>query len=244
MKKTQEPEPNLPRYDSGLRYDSGVRWLPHAPKPNTKPMSQIATNINGLTISQKLEKGATIITKSTNNPLVPGNGPALAAFSTTQETLDAANANVLAIRESLKLAMVQRDEAEAEWDGKCTGLANVTQAVTEGSEVAIISSGFSVRSANTPPQPVTAPENLTVKTNGSPGVTKLRWKAVAGAVNYYIQCNPDPAANTGWVQVGTSTKSYTEIPGATPGQVCWFRVAAEGVLGTGPWTEPARRPVM
>lgn len=207
-------------------------------------MSQIVTNIAGLAISQKLDKGGTIITASTNNPLVPGNGPTLTAFSAAQAALDAANANVLAIRDSLKLALVQRNDAEVEWDGKLTGLAGFTQAATGGNEAAIVSSGFSVRGTNTPPQPVIAPENLSVKTNGSPGVTKLRWKAVTGAVNYVIQSSLDPDTESTWAKVGTSTKSYTEVSGATPGKVCWYRVAALGVLGEGPWSEPARRPVM
>jgi len=34
------------------------------------------------------------------------------------------------------------------------------------------------------------------------------------------------------------------LSGAEPGKVCWFRICAVNVLGQGPWSEPARRPVM
>ncbi len=244
MQTTREPTPNLPRYDTGLRWDSGVRWDGPAPQPIKKTMSQITTNIAGLTLSKKLEKGATIITKSTNNPLVPGNGPVLAEFSTAQAALDNTNAHVLALRETLRLAMLERDQAQTDWDNKLTTLANFTQTATNGDENAIISSGFAVRAANAPTQPVGVPVNLTVKTNGAPGVSKLRWKPVAGAVNYVIQCSPDPFTEGSWVQVDASTKSYVQIPGSVPGKACWFRVQAQGVLGDGPWSEPARRPVM
>ena len=207
-------------------------------------MSQIATNISSLSISQKLDKGANIITKSTNNPAVPGNGPALAAFSATQTALDEATAAVIAMRDSLTLLIVERDQALAAWDAKCTALADFTQTATGGNENAILSTGFSVRGPNAPLGPVGIPENLTARTNGAPGMTKLRWKPVPGAGSYLIQCSPNPITANSWVLVGTALKANTEIPGAVPGQVCWFRVAAVGAADTGAWSSPAERPVM
>lgn len=207
-------------------------------------MAQITTNIAGLNISKKLEKGATIITKSTGNPLVPGNGPLLTAFSAAQTKLNAANAAVLAMRDSYKLLMLEREQALSEWDDRCTALADLTQTATGGDENAIISAGFSVRGPNTPSQPVSTPENLTATTNGSPGITKLRWKPVHNAVNYLIQCSTDPDLESSWVLVDSSTKANAEVPGAVPGKVCWFRVSAIGATSESAWSAPAQRAVL
>jgi len=193
---------------------------------------------------EKLTKGATIISMSTNNPLVPGNKPALTDFQSKQDALAAKNALVLATRELLRTQTADRDAAEVEWDDSCTRLADFTQTATGGDEVAILSSGFGVRRANTPKPPLTAPQNLSVRTNGSPGVSKLRWDPVTGAASYLVQCSPDPITETSWTQVASPTKASAEIPGAEPGKLCWFRVAAVGPTGQGPWSLPAQRPVM
>lgn len=244
MKNKPELTQTQPRYDTGLRYDSGVRYASATPLTTNKRMSQIVTNIAGLSISKKLEKSTNIITKSSANPAIPGNGPAVAALSTSQAALDAANAAVIAARNSLKLLMVERDLAEADWDAKCTALADFTQVATGGEETAILSSGYAVREPNAPVGRVGIPENLTARTNGSVGVTKLRWKAVPGAINYLIQCSPDLITESSFVLVGSSPKANTEISGAVPGKVCWFRVAAVGAADTGSWSSPAQRPVM
>lgn len=234
----------MPYYNDGTRFDSGARYDDPTPQPNNPKMAQITTNIGGLSVPQKITKGAVLVLKSTNNPLVPGNGPSLTAFSTSQNALFAAQTAMTAARETLRQATVARDEAETAWDTRCTLLADFTQTATAGNENAILSSGFGVRSANTPSQPLTAPENLKVATNGSPGVSKLRWSPVPGAVSYLVQCCADPITPAGWQQVETGTKTNIEIPGAVPGEPCWFRTAAVGPAGNGPWSEPARRPVM
>ena len=58
-------------------------WV--ALRKEIKPMSTIAINVSGLPLVDKLVKGQDIITKSTNNPAVPGNATLLAAFVAAQE---------------------------------------------------------------------------------------------------------------------------------------------------------------
>ncbi len=207
-------------------------------------MSQITTNLSGLTVDAKIARGANIISKSNGNPLVPGNGPTLAAFSAEQSAFDAANTAVLGARDNLRQQLAARIAAEKRWTAKCNNLADFTQIATEGSEVAILSTGFGVRPPATPSQPLAAPENLQVATNGSPGISKLKWAPVGGAVSYLVQCTMDPTGAGGWSQVATPTKAKMEVPGAEPGKPCLFRVSAVGSAGKGPWSEPARRPVM
>lgn len=230
------------RWNDGTRWNSGARWPGKAPHQK-QPMAIATTNISDLSPAQKEDKGANIITKSTNNPLVPGNAAPLAALVTAQADLHAANQAVMALRESLRQGILHRNAVEFVWDDKATLLCSFTESATGGNAEAIISAGFGVRAEPTPPQPLTAPENLKVETNGTPGVSKLSF-ALDGADSFLIQCSPDPITPTSWTQVMATTKTRVEVPGAEPGKLCWFRVAGVNALGQGPWSAVAPRPVM
>ena len=207
-------------------------------------MALVAINTSSLPILGKIAKGQDIITKSTNNPNAPGNAAALAVFSTAQTNMVAANNAYEAARQELSTLLEARNNALTEWSTGIAGLAGVTQSVTQGSAEGILSTGFDVRSGPTPPPPLSAPGPLTVTLNGAPGVSKLKWPPVAEARSYVVERSPDPITETSWVQVDTPTKASSEIPGAEPGKVIWFRVAYIGPNGTSPWSGPASRPVM
>ena len=207
-------------------------------------MATITTNISGLNILQKTEKGLTLISMGTGNVLVPGNGPCLAAFSTAQTALLAANADVQATRDALTHQIALRDAAELDWNDKCTKLASFTQTATGGVETSILSSGFGVRGPNVPKPPLTAPDGVSASLNGLPGNTKVKWTAVTGAVSYLVEMSADPITATSWVQVATPTKASCDAGGAEPGKIAWFRVAGVNALGAGPWSNPAQRAVM
>ena len=207
-------------------------------------MAKITINTTNLSVLQKCERGQSIITKSTANPLVPGNTAALAAFSAKQTALVTANAGVVTARETLTQLISVRDAAEAAWDAEITLLAGFTESATAGVAASILSAGFGVRGPNTPPQPLPAPDHELAKTNGSPGNTKVSWQALSGAVSYLVQRSPDPMTPESWETVATPTRSACEAGGAEPGQLYWFRVAGVNPLGAGPWSAPACREVM
>ena len=213
----------------------------HIPKI---PMAIITTNTSRLPVIEKCERGQTIIRMGTDNPLVPGNAAALAAFAAVQEELVAANAAVLVARAALNQMVSVRDGIEKRWDGQISQLASATQVATGGEVTAIFSAGFGVRGANVPPQPLPAPEEVNAATNGSPGRTKLTWRVQPGAVIYLVEMSPDPMTPTSWRQMATSTRASCEFGGAEPGRRSWFRVAAVNATGQGPWSAPARRGVM
>jgi len=193
--------------------------------------------------AKKVEKGAAIIKESTNNPLVPGNGPCLAAFVAAQANLIAATQALTVARDVVKQATLARNDAVLDWDTKVSCLAAFTEAVTDGNPTAIMSAGFGVRANASIPKPLTAPLDLLVKTNGSPGISKLSW-SLAGADTFLVERSPDPVTATSWEQVRVTTKTQCEIPGAEPGEKCWFRVAGVNTVGQGPWSAEAPRPVM
>ena len=75
-------------------------------------------------------------------------------------------------------------------------------------------------------------------------MSKIKWDPAYGAKSYLVEQSPDPITEKSWVQVDTPTKSSCEIEGAEPGKILWFRVAGVNATGAGPWSEPAKRPVM
>ena len=231
------------RWGDGTRWNSGARWPGKAPQERNKHMSIATTNTRALSPSQKVERGVTILAKGTANPLVPGNGPCLAAFSTSQTALASAVQAVASLRESLGQALTVRDIAELDWDNKVACLCAFTEAATSGGAVAIESAGFGVRAGRTPPQSLEAPINLMVQTNGAPGVSKLSWQ-LSDADTFLVERSPEPVTADSWEQVFATTKSSCEVPGALPGQKCWFRVAGVNAAGQGPWSAVAPRPVM
>lgn len=181
---------------------------------------------------------------STGNPNVPGNSAVLATFNNLQADLVAANEAHSNAQKSLDELMSARDTALAPWNNGLTTLAAFTQSVTQGDETKILSTGFDVRSAPAPTPPAGAPGPLTLKLNGSPGVTKLSWPPVSEAKSYLVEQSPDPITDTSWVQVGTPTKDSCDAAGAEPGKAYWFRVAAVSTAGVGRWSGLASRPVM
>ena len=235
----------MPHWNDGTHWSGGARWAPAAPITNKKrTMAIIATNTTKLPIPDKLQRGQDIITKSTSNPNVPGNTAVLAAFTNAQEDLVAANNAHVGAQTTLKNLMDQRDDALAAWNNCLGCLAAFTESATQGDSTKITSTGFDVRGPRSPKPPLGAPTDVQAKTNGSPGVTKLSWNTMDGVRLFIVQQTNDEAAQTGWAQVATPTKASCDVGGADPGKPTWFRVAAVDASGQGPWSEPARRPVM
>lgn len=207
-------------------------------------MANIAINTSKLPLPDKIGKGQQIITLSTGNPNVPGNTAALTAFSNLQADLVSANEAHSNAQRNLDELMSARNAALAAWSNGMVALAAFTQSVTQGDETKILSTGFDVRRAGTPMPPPAAPGPLTVKLNGSPGVTKLNWPSMPDAKSYLVEQSPDPMTDASWNQVDTPTKASCELEGAEPGRLYWYRVAAMNSAGVGPWSGPASRPVM
>jgi hypothetical protein len=74
------------------------------------------------------------------------------------------------------------------------------------------------------------------------GEVDLQWNPIRrGLKSYIIEKTTDAGAATGWTHAGISTKSKTSISGLTSGTRYWFRVAAVGTAGQGPWSDPATK---
>jgi len=207
-------------------------------------MGQVVLNVNRLTFRKQIAKGAVVIAQSTNNPNAPGNDDELAEFVAAQAAFEAANTDWEAIRSTAKAKTAERKRAFMVWKAKLKALAAKTESVTGGKLAAVLSTGLELRSAASPPQPLAAPMDVHVATNGAPGMSKLDWTPLAGAVSYLVESCADPIIPDGWAQIATPTKAACTVNGAEPGKKRWYRIAGVGALGQGPWSNPAARPVM
>jgi len=234
----------MPNWNDGTHWDSGAHWAP-APSPRTnKTMATVVTNTNKLSIPEKLVKGQDIITMSTDNPNVPGNAALVAALSTAQADLVAANSAFEQGRQDCKQMMSARDAALETWNAAVSGLASFTESATGGDATDILSAGFSVKAPPSPPQPVGQVMNVVVSFTGDPGYSEVRWKRESNADAYVVECSQEPITDTSWKNMGTVAEVKYVGNGAIPGQKCWYRVSAVNRAGRGPWSVPALRPVM
>jgi hypothetical protein len=139
---------------------------------------------------------------------------------------------------SSKLITLQLDNQKKAVSALITQLAVYVQQVSVGDAATIFSSGMGVRAGKSPSQPLPAPGSLTATMGDKEGTVKLKWPPVPGAKSYLIQMSPD--GSTGWVIFGSSTKSNIVVTGLVPNSKMWFRVAAVGPKGQGPWCEPVK----
>ena len=207
-------------------------------------MPTIAANTYRLPIVDKLLQGAVIIAKSTDNPDVPGNEAAVTRLAAAQAAFAAANAAFESIRLQAKELLSARDNAVAEWNSAINSLAALTESITGGDPAKILGTGFGVRSPKSPTQAVEQISEVLVSYDLHPGYSIVEWKPLENASVYRVQCCPGATPDGVWKESGTSTESMFRANGATPGQPCWYRVAAINSLGQGPWSAPAPRPVM
>jgi chitodextrinase len=64
----------------------------------------------------------------------------------------------------------------------------------------------------------------------------MDWAPVRGAYTYIVEKAPDAPVLT-WQPALTTTKSKVAVNTMTSGSKYWFRVAAVGTAGQGPWSD-------
>lgn len=245
MSDTNPPETGSPYAYWGSSYwDSGKRWAPGpGPIERKNNMSIITILVSKLTVPQKLQRIGNIIELSTNNANVPGNATLVAEVQTAWEAFQAAQNAMDTHRLLAEQLLTARNDAEAACLAKLAALAGFTESATGGDAAKILTTGFGVKGAPTPPQPVGQVLNVKVAFTGEPGKSLVTWKADPHAVAYVVECTLDPDAADGWKYMATVKRPKFIGNGATPGQPCWYRIRAINDLGEGPWSEPALRPV-
>lgn len=201
----------------------------------------MATIVNGLAdlnAEGLISKALFVEGKLTGNATFPTPTPTLATLATARESLEQANA---AATDGGRSAHLAKRMAMEVLRGLLRDLAGYVVSVAGGSEEKIVSSGFEVRRRNDPPGKLPAPGDLAARFTDFHGEVKLNWRSQRGARLFKVFVNAeDPADETKWTEVGSTTKSRYDVVGLETGKFYWFRVQATGVAGHSPMSDVAK----
>jgi hypothetical protein len=198
-------------------------------------MATIKKETSKLTSNQLAAKAEFIVERMSGNAAFPSPLPSLDDITDAVKQLRTATTNAL---DGGKTATAIRNARHRELRQLLNQLAGHVASVAEGNELAILSSGFSVRKRSTPAPEPAMPTGLQAYISDHTGRVDLSWQPVFPAVTYHIQWTvTDPTDEKGWQLAAVSTRSSAKLTGLPSGQVSYFRVAAINTKGLGPWSQ-------
>ncbi len=87
------------------------------------------------------------------------------------------------------------------------------------------------------------PLSLTATSGDTEGEIDLVWEPVEKAHTYVVQKCKDSKGPVKWMNEDIVTKSSYTVSKLKSSRKYWFRVAAVGCNGQGPWSEPVQKKV-
>jgi hypothetical protein len=202
-------------------------------------MAKVRLGLGDKTVLERVQFGDTVHTALTGNTNFTTPAPPLTAVQTATDGLrDAAEAVRLA-KLALAGAVDVQDQKQTAFDTVLTQEGNYVQNTSGGDPAKIQSAGMQVQAAPAPPAAMPKVEDVSATGGDLEHECDVHWKPVKRKNNYIIEVSPDPVTATSWTQAGLPTKSKFTVTGLTSGAKYWFRVAASGTLGAGPWSDPA-----
>ncbi|MGL4400442.1 MAG: fibronectin type III domain-containing protein [Luteolibacter sp.] len=208
-------------------------------------MSKVKLALAGLTITEKTQLIDTVVTAMTGNAAYPSPNPTLAAVQAAGATLTARTTAAEDIRKQSQIATLAQDTAEDAVDALLTQLASYVENASGGDAAQILSAGMGVRAEPSNNSLPTAPGPIATTTGDGPGEVDLAWPRLVAGKSFIVQYATEPTAPDGdWKFGTTSLKSSCTVGGLISGTRYWFRVAATGSAGQGPWSSPVTaRPI-
>lgn len=203
-------------------------------------MGKIKKNIRGWSVVQKITTGGHHLKSLASNPDFPNAASWLPAFQAAQDDLTAAHQEIAVKRSDYRAAVGRAKKAEQRWNQEYGFLAARVELESHGNNAPMIGAGFKLRGVRTAAQLPVAPEGLHATMGDFPGRIDLAWDAVANARSYVVEMSVE-GPSAGWQQARISTKSSCTIKELASGTKYWFRVAALGTAGQGPWSQPVQK---
>ena len=212
---------------------------------------KVKLNISKLNAEDTRDKANAIVAAMTQAAVsFPTPNPALATITTAAYELN----TLILQREVLETQLQQKTQlinnaadllktqlrAEA---GYVEGVANANGNSVAVATAIVESAGMQVAGGNTPVGPMPKVTALSGTQGDEPGEVDLHWNSILqGSPTYVVQSTEDPAASTGWVNVNNPTprKSKCSLGGFPSATRRWFRVAAVGTAGQGPYSDPVQ----
>ena len=202
-------------------------------------MSTVKLALATLSIEEKIQLATDIDSAMTGNAAYPTPNPTLAALKLTATNLTKAVTSANDLRKQSQIATIAQDDCEDLLDADLTLLASYVQNTSGGDAAKILTSGMGVKAESVAAGNLPAPGPVAANNGDLPNEVDVSWPRVPGAKSYVGQYATDPNAPDGdWKFGTTSTKSTCTIGNLIPGTRYWFRFAAVGAAGQGPWSSP------
>jgi hypothetical protein len=203
-------------------------------------MAKIKMGLNRMVLTDKIQLARQIVVKMTGNAAFTTPVPALVAVGGVATTAESAFNDAQGAAATAKQKTAAQNVAEAALDSVLTQLASYVENTSNGDEVKILSAGMGVRAERTAPTIPVQVLDLAATVGDNDGEIDLAWDPCEGAKSYSIDLST--VSGTGpWTNGRVVTKSSATVPGLTSGGRVWFRVAAIGAAGQGPWSDPATK---
>lgn len=229
-------------YDQpGLRFDSAgvffdaVVVLSATPK---RKMAKPKLDLKSKTDADLLGFAQAHITAMTGNASFPTPTPNAADFLAQVTAYETAIITADAAQQAAQEKVVLKDTERGLLEKVLGQRANYVENTSQGDEAKILSAGFSVRSAATPPAVPVVPADLGISMGDHAGEIDLQWTPSKGAKSYIIECAPYNTPRV-WQQIKIVTRSSFTVTGLTSGATYAFRVRAVGAAGESDWSDEA-----
>ena len=190
-------------------------------------------------IAEKGEFAGQIIKSLDGNQNFTNPSPSISALQAGIDTLKNATARAKAARQASESGTQLMYQAESALDDLLRKLANYVEDVSGGDAAKIESAGMeSFLPGKAPPVgELPRPQGLEAFTGDKQGEIDLNWNPVRQAKSYVIEFSSDPIVK--WEHAGVATASKFAVKKLISGSRYWFRAAAVGAAGQGPWSDPA-----
>jgi hypothetical protein len=206
----------------------------------TTKKAKVKLNLRKLTVEEKIVFAKQIVTSMTGNANFTTPVPALAGVTTTIAAAETANADLENARKIALTKASTLDDKLSDLDIILNQLCAYVENTAKGDETKIKSAGMSIRSSNAPIGIPAAPGNFLAAAI-TEAEMELTWDVVNGAKSYIVQFTTDVSASSNWTLATACTKSKATVKNLESGKKYWFRVAALGSAGQGPWSDPATK---
>ena len=201
-------------------------------------MARIKLDVKALTLPQFLQRCQRVVTMMTGNTVFTSVATKVTAFGTAVTGLSTKDQAYAQAQQTADMKLTERDDQKLEVENLYRQLAAASEGVTmEAAELE--SGGWELRGAAVPVGPLAAPENLSASYGDMAGSSDLQWDPTRGASSYIGECATSAAGP--WTRFYEGTKSRCSATGLTSGQLYYFRVAAVGPNGPGPWSDIAEK---
>ena len=218
-------------------------------KLHVTSMIKVKTDLSRLTDEEFIAKVDLIVNSMTGNANFTTPNPALSLLATgvyemnvlinERNDLDQqSQTKTVAIRNKRNLvANFVTNEA-----GYVQGIANASTDPNNPPEQIVVSAGMEPEDARSPVGSMPKIVGLFATQGDADGEIDLHWNPIKRGLNsYVIEYTTDPAGQTGWGHTKVCTASKITLTGLTSATRYWFRVAAVGAAGQGPWSDAATK---